>query len=1286
MILAVASVTAQVSKDGAWVAGVAQKKTTEESRAGWITPEKYAPFTLNVAALKKSLAKAGEEISAEVLEARYVLELPMPDGELKKFKVIESPVMAPGLAAKFPGIKTYRGVAVDDPTVNLRMSLSPSGFSAQILSPSGACYIDRLYQDDVTSYACYHRKDYSGALAKQPLAKGEIPKAGREVMKCLVDQSAERPAVTRSRGVTAARSSGATLRTYRIAVAATGEYTAYHGGTRAEGQAAIVQAINRVTGVFEQELAIRLELVANNDLLVFTDAGSDPYDNEDADQMIDINGATINGILGSSSAYDIGHVFSTGGGGLAGLGVVCGSRKAEGVTGRGNPVGDLFWIDYVAHEIGHQFGAEHTFNGSDGSCGGGNRNPSTAYEPGAGSTIMAYAGICGSDNIQSASDPIFSTESYDQIRAHAEGTSCAVTSATGNAIPAVSAGDDYTIPSRTPFELTAVGADADGTGSLTYLWEERSLGPAGSPSDPDNGSSPIFRVWTPDSNPVRTFPRLSDLLDNTLATGEQLPTAGRTMDFRATVRDNASGGGGVNQDDMQLTVVATAGPFLLTSPNTSVSLSGNTTVTWNVANTNLTPILTSHVDILLSTDGGNTYGSVLLVNTPNDGSADVVLPAVNTTTARIKVKAVNNVYFDISDANFTITPPAGPTFQINDVVVSEGDSGTTQAVLTVTLAPTSASTVTVDYATSNGTATAGSDYVAKSGTLQFDPGVSSQQLSITVNGDMVMEPDETLNVTLSGAVNGLIGDGVGMVTIQNDEPEPPTITSASTASGALNNPFYYQISATSSPTSYALTGALPGGLIFNTLSGVISGTPTATGSFPVTIQATNATGTGSQSLTITVVSDPITDGVDSTGVAWSNDGSADWYRITGGSPTTYDGVDAVRSGSIGNSFESALTATVTGPDVLSFYWKVSSEDGYDFLRVELDGGHKTSITGEVAWSKQTIQIPSGTHQVRWLYVKDSSDFSGQDAGFLDQVELASSSPEPYILSGLDITGVTGSPFRYQIVAAQDPTSYGATNLPPGLSINTATGMISGTPTQSGTFIVSLSATNADGTGTADLTLSFGVALNIAAALDAEDLGLPWIGGGDSLWFPQTSVTYDGEDAAEGGAVDHDEESVLQTMVTGPDVIMFQWKVSSEIGYDFLRFEMDGAVQEQTSGEQAWSRKMFFIPSGQHTLRWRYIKDGSASEFEDTGYVDEVSLLSKTFRISNLELTGVNHADVNISFPSISGLKYAVWRSLDMQSWEPVFQDIAGNGSTITVTHSGGGGNLRYFYRVTALPE
>ena len=625
--------------------------------ARWVQPLRGELFRLEHVTIREKLAAVarGEPSMAEWMGTE--IELPMPDGTTARFAIVEAPVMAPELAAKFPEIKTYAGQGIDDPGATVRLDYSPSGFHSQVLSPRGAVYVDPAYRGDTNYYVSYYKRDYTKAS---------------DDWNCLVDEVG-----TVGRGLSGGASSGseankvqsgATLRTYRLAVACTGEYAAYFGGTVPLAMAAIVSAVNRVDGVYETELAIHLVLIGSDNLIIYTNSTTDPYDNNNGVTMLGQNQTTLDSVIGSAN-YDIGHVFSTGGGGVATRGCVCNSSlKARGVTGSSAPVGDAFWIDYVAHEMGHQFGANHTFNSTNLNCGGGNRNAATAFEPGSGSTIMAYAGICSPDDLQPHSDPYFHAGSLDEIQAYLStggGGGCAVTSATGNSAPVVSGGANYTIPASTPFMLTATGSDPNGD-TLTYCWEEMDAGAAAALTDPDNGSMALFRSILPTNSPVRYFPKLSSVLANTNWNQEKLPTTSRTMNFRVTARDNRAGGGGVADSDITVTSVSSAGPFVVTSPNTAVSWSGARTVTWNVAGTAGSPINASGVNIYLSTNGGLTFPFLLATNVPNNGSAAVVLPNLTSSQARVMVQGAGNIFYDVSDVNFSVSPgSAGPLVQLS---------------------------------------------------------------------------------------------------------------------------------------------------------------------------------------------------------------------------------------------------------------------------------------------------------------------------------------------------------------------------------------------------------------------------------------------------------------------------------------------------------------------------------------------------------------------------------------------------------------------------------------------
>lgn len=628
---------------------VQQNKASSVSRSGAVNHIKassYRLLMLEPGGMRRLLAKAPvENLSRPSSEKPPLIELPRPDGTEESFAIEEVPVMAPELAQRFPEIKTYVGRGVENPRAYVRLDFTPAGFHAQVLSGEGETYyIDPFYHLQQDFYMSYFRHD---AIATD-----------ENGMPCLTED-ADQETLRSLRNLAEPEATiGTQRRTYRLAQACTGEYTAFHGGTVAFGQAAIVTAINRVSGVLEVEAAIRLQLVANNSSLVYTNASTDPYTNTNTSTMRGQNQTTVDSVIGAAN-YDIGHVFGTGDGGIVGsIGNVCiAGQKARGVTGRASPVGDAFWIDYVIHEMGHQFGAYHTYN----SCGGGQSGNNSEYEPGSGTTIMGYAGICNAnENLQPNSDPYFHAVSVDSIIAYTttgNGT-CSVNTASGNQPPTVPTGAPATIPNNTPFALTAIGSDPDGD-ALTYCWEQYNLGVPVVPGT-DNGSSPIIRSFNPAASPTRIIPRLSNLLANTTVLGEKLPTytgaATRVLNFRVTARDNR--GGVATSATVPVTVATAAGPFNVTSQNTTgLSFIGGTpfNVTWNVAGTTANGINAATVNLRFSKDGGNNFNYFLAANVPNNGGANVTLPYGSASSCRVKVEPTNNIFFAINTQNFVLT-------------------------------------------------------------------------------------------------------------------------------------------------------------------------------------------------------------------------------------------------------------------------------------------------------------------------------------------------------------------------------------------------------------------------------------------------------------------------------------------------------------------------------------------------------------------------------------------------------------------------------------------------------
>jgi len=639
----------RVSIDRAW-AMIDRVPAFSDAQEAWVRPVVFNAAALDTQVMRANLAAAPMEGTPEAELNPIIIDLPMPEGGFQAFAVYESPVMEAPLQAKYPMIRTYAGRSLEDDTARVRLTMTPSGFDAQIRRAGLHAYIDRYSKNDDTIYASYYKKDLDRSNQTWACEHNDAEHG---------NGLHEGDAYTEGYTPPLSMLAPVTRKEYRLAMLCTGEYGQFHGGTVPSALAAIVTCVNRVTGIYEDEVGVKFNLVANNDLLVYTDPVGDGLSNSSS--LLNQTTSRINSVIGSAN-YDVGHGLSTGAGGVAFLGVICTSNKGGGVTGLAQPIGDPFYVDYVAHEMGHQFGAAHTFNGDSGSCAGGNRTASSAYEIGSATTIMGYAGICGNDNVQNNSDAYFHYRSQFQINAHVSsgsGNNCDAAFASGNNTPVVDAGSSITIPMGTPFFLTATGSDPDGD-TVLYCWEEYDLGSQQDANAADNGSSPLFRSFSPTTSPTRYFPNLLDLNNGTLTRGEKYPMTNRTMTMRVTARDNNPSGGGWATDTTNVTVTTAAGPFNVTSQSSPTTITnGQMTVTWSVANTN-TIIGATQVDILFSTNAGASFDYVLATGVPNDGSEIVTLPSVLTNNGRVMVRGSGFNFFDMNSAAITVDVPPEP--------------------------------------------------------------------------------------------------------------------------------------------------------------------------------------------------------------------------------------------------------------------------------------------------------------------------------------------------------------------------------------------------------------------------------------------------------------------------------------------------------------------------------------------------------------------------------------------------------------------------------------------------
>ncbi len=978
-----------------------------------VNPTEYTAYRLDLPSLQRGLSRAPMETAAG---EPVLIEIPSPSGDLVEFSVKESPVLENGLAAARPDIKTYAGRTTDPGSpASIRLDHTPLGFHASVRGDGAAWYIDPAYngpnQGAAAPYLSYLGKDLP--KPERALIEPEAITPGAPAL-------TEAEIADAQQRIGEAANSPVVARTYRIAFATDPTYSAYFAPsatTPAQYNLLVTAAkatlMNRVNQVYGDDTSSRMVLVDDTDLTNFN-TPADAYnaggrcgevacyvetDVTDgcSGTLLNRNREVLGQVIGAEN-FEVGHIgLGLDGGGLAALGVVGLANKARGCTGLPTPVGDFYAVDYVAHEIGHQFAGNHTFEGVGGSCAGLNRNPGTSVEPGSGSSVMAYAGICVNDNLQPHTDPYFSQRSQTEIGTHitvarpaineigtvslvgydatdsftltfpgygttapivngtnysTAGIKTAVQAVTGgtvtvgnyfagatfdtkgfqltfagdragtailnptltvvagtfsgkandvvsggipsnggqtqdtssNRVPSVTAPAAKTIPYRTPFTLTgsATDLDAGDIGRILYLWEQNDRGEdfGGTLANLNRISGPLFRVFgqyanvTPagtleynspgqniaTNNPSRTFPDLEQIIAghtnaktgtcpaaapgaNGLPDGpalecqsELLPTPSylsydldRSVNFRLTARDlgGADGGfdGGTSFADTQLTVSPVAGPFLVTSQSTNVTVPGGGagTVTWDVAGTN-TAAMATNVKLSLSTDGGRTYPRVLVASTPNDGSESVIWPNAGTTQARVKVEAVDNYFFDLNDADFTITSDSTLTLGGNTPGTFTGDYSDALATQPKVTAPSTAANgssitgvasglpagmaVTKQNVSAGGVRPGTADFVV-TGTATAAPGTYPVTLVVD-DGSGPQEAPFTVVVTAEDATASYTGP-TEVSADSDDETAPINMTAMvqEAADGALGDITKATVTFTDTATSEVLCANRP---------------------------------------------------------------------------------------------------------------------------------------------------------------------------------------------------------------------------------------------------------------------------------------------------------------------------------------------------------------------------------------------------------------------------------------------------------------------------------------------
>ncbi len=805
LLLALITVAGFSQTDRFWSANMDSRSsiTTDKAVARLAYPKEFKLFNLNTEPLRQKLFTI---VGVANQGRSTTISLPNADGGIEEFEVWEASNFVPELQARYPEIRAYSGRGITDRYALLKLSISPRGIQTMVFRADKPSEFIEPYSNDHNVYSVY---------------KSQRDKTKLQWVCSTVDTQLATSINAKVAGINGPQSNTGEIRTMRLAQSVNGEYSNWFGATSAAQSALVYAAINatltRCNGCYEKDLAIHLNLISNTfeDQIIFYNPATDPYTTMGAwnGQLQNL----LNTVVGDAN-YDIGHMFgASGGGGNAGcIGCVCvAGTKGSGITSPadGIPQGDNFDIDYVVHEVGHQMGGNHSFTFS-------NEGTVAQKEVGAGITIMGYAGITSYDPAPHSID-IYHEANIAQIQANMATKSCPVlTTMTVNHPPVVAALTNYTIPISTPFYLTGSATDPE-SDPITYCWEQNDVHGGQTASNSvayaTKPTGPNWLSFSPSTNPTRLLPKLSTILAGLLITPtlpggdaicniEALSSISRTLNFRLTVRDNrpyvpGSTIGQTQFQDMAVTVTNTSGPFQVTIPNTNVSWAGGSTqtITWNVNNTTAAPVSCANVMISLSTDGGQTFPTVLAASTPNDGTEALTIPTTASTTARIKIEAVGNIFFDISNTNFTITAPvSGFTLGASaPSAVTCPAPASMQTTLTATFAAGFTNPITLSasgnpagtsvvFGTNPLTTGAPSSTVTLTGTNTLTAGA----YTITVTGVAAGAPNQTQNITFT--INAGSGPAV------TAQPVPQTIcVGANTTFGitaATATSFQWQVS------------------------------------------------------------------------------------------------------------------------------------------------------------------------------------------------------------------------------------------------------------------------------------------------------------------------------------------------------------------------------------------------------------------------------------------------------------------------------------------------------------